>query len=354
MPSVESTLQNTLPESLHELLGALEDVFVFKNGELHGETTLQKGLTITLDKDYTLDEKALIENFDQTNTFTEENLKGADIVRIHVDKGVKVKRPLHIFFSQNTKTPKDRLSIVLEEGAELSLFEYLENTEESAVNYLSNARIKKGAQLQYTAVGDTNEKTVSAITRNAWVDGLATANYTLAQFGDGKTAHDTVVELKEPGAKGNVSIVALTNNKQEVIVKTLVNHLARDTEGHINHLGVAGDQSFLVFEGTGKIGKGFKRSVARQNNNGLLMSPSARLDANPFLLIDEFDVEASHGAAIGQIDEEQLYYLMSRGLSRKSAEELIIHGFLAPFKEALNDETINNHLSALLEKKTRR
>lgn len=354
MPSVESTLQNALPESLHTLLQSLEDAFVFKNGELLGDASLQKGLTITMDKDHTLDEKALIDNFDQTNTFTEENLKGADTIRIHVDKGVKVKKPLHIFFSQNAKTTKDRLTVVLEEGAELSLFEYLQNSEESAVNYLSNARVKRGASLQYTAVGDTHEKTVSAITRNAWVDRLANANYTLAQFGDGKTAHDTVVELKEAGAKGDVSIVALTNNTQEVVVKTLVNHLARDTEGHINHLGVASDDSFLVFEGTGKIGKGFKRSVARQNNNGLLMSPSARLDANPFLLIDEFDVEASHGAAIGQIDEEQLYYLMSRGLSRKTAEELIIHGFLAPFQVALNDETINDHLSALLEKKTRR
>ena len=354
MRSIENTKESVLPESLHKLLNALDDALVFKNGELFGKIPDQEGLSIAVTNDHTLDEKALIENFDKTNSFTEENLKESQTLRIHVAKGVKVSKPLHLFMSENGAATKDRLTIVLEEGAELSLFEYLENSEESAVNYLSNARVKKGANLSYTALGDSHKSTLAAITRNAWVDGLGTAEYTLAQFGDGKTAHDTVIELKEPGAKGNVSVVALTNSDQEVVVKTLVNHLARDTEGHINHLGVASDDSFLVFEGTGKIGKGFKRSIARQNNNGLLMSPTARLDANPFLLIDEYDVEASHGAAIGQIDEDQLYYLMSRGLERETAEELIIHGFLAPFQQALNDETLNEHLSALLEKKTRR
>lgn len=354
MPSLERELANALPKSLHTLLGSLKDVLVFKNGELLGKHPETSGLTITVDSDVTLDDKALINNFDKTNTFTEENLKGAQTLRIHVAKGVKIKDPLHLFFSQNRASTLDRLTVILEEGAELSLFEYLENTTPSAVNYLSNTRVKKGANLTYTAVANNHADSATGITRNAWVDGLADATYTLAEFGDGKTAHDTTLELKAPGARGTVSIVALTNNKQEVVVKTLIDHQARNTEGHINHLGVASDESFLVFEGTGKIGKGFKGSIARQNNNGLLMSPNARLDANPFLLIDEFDVEASHGAAIGQIDEDQLYYLMSRGLTRKSAEELIIHGFLAPFQKALDDETLNEHLRTLLEKKTQR
>ncbi|MFP4077668.1 MAG: SufB/SufD family protein, partial [Candidatus Izemoplasmataceae bacterium] len=176
--------------------------------------------------------------------------------------------------------------------------------------------------------------------------------YTLAQFGDAKTAHDTTVHLKGLGANATTDVVALTSHHQEVIVKTLIDHQARQTEGHINHYGVAQDESFLVFEGTGKIGKGQKGSNARQNNYGIVLSKHARLDANPFLLIDEFDVEASHGAAIGQIDEEQLYYLMSRGLTKARAEELIIHGFLAPFEKALGNETLNDHLSTLLERKT--
>jgi|AntRauTorcE11897_2_1112592.scaffolds.fasta_scaffold00927_3 Fe-S cluster assembly protein SufD len=353
MPGLD-TLSEALPESLHTLLGTLKNVLVFKNGQLIGTPPDIKGLSITLQTEYSLDEKALITNFDKTNTFTEENLKKANTLRIHVEKGIIVKEPLNIFFSQNEESTVDRMTVILEEGAKLSMFEYLENNKTAAINYLSNARVKQGAKLTYTALANNHEKSVQGITRNAWVDRLGEVQYTLAQFGDGKTAHDTLVELKEPGAKGTVSIVALTSAKQEVVIKTLVDHQATDSEGTINHFGVASDESFLVFEGTGKIGKGFKRSIARQNNNGLLMSPNARLDANPFLLIDEYDVEASHGAAIGQIDEDQLYYLMSRGLTRKSAEELIIHGFLAPFQETLDDESLNQHLSTLLEIKTRR
>ena len=95
-----------------------------------------------------------------------------------------------------------------------------------------------------------------------------------------------------------------------------------------------------------------KRSVARQQNKGIVLGVNARLDANPLLLIDEYDVEASHGAAIGKIDEEQLYYLMSRGLTHKNAQRLIISGFLSPVISLMTTKELIEDFVISVENKT--
>lgn len=82
-----------------------------------------------------------------------------------------------------------------------------------------------------------------------------------------------------------------------------------------------------------------------------MLSGEARGDANPILLIDEDDVTAGHAASVGRVDDMQLYYLQSRGITREDAEKLIIHGFLAPVVNELPIETIKNQLTQLIEGK---
>ena len=94
-----------------------------------------------------------------------------------------------------------------------------------------------------------------------------------------------------------------------------------------------------------------KKSIAHQKNNGIILAKKAQLHANPLLLIDEFDVEASHGAAIGKIDDEQLYYLMSRGLTLQEAEKLIISGFLTPVLTLLDSDALKNNFIKKVESK---
>jgi len=82
-----------------------------------------------------------------------------------------------------------------------------------------------------------------------------------------------------------------------------------------------------------------------------MLSPKARGDANPILLIDEDDVTAGHAASVGQVNPEQVYYLMSRGISRQDAERLIIYGFLAPVVSEISVEAVRTQLQRLLERK---
>lgn len=94
-----------------------------------------------------------------------------------------------------------------------------------------------------------------------------------------------------------------------------------------------------------------KGSDAQQESRILMLSPQARGDANPILLIDDNDVTAGHAASIGRVNPEQLYYLMSRGLQKRLAEKLVIRGFLAPVLDEIPLKEIRNEFSELIERK---
>ena len=111
------------------------------------------------------------------------------------------------------------------------------------------------------------------------------------------------------------------------------------------------DSASTIFNGIGKIEHGASKSNAEQESRVLMLSEKARGDANPMLLIDEDDVMAGHAASVGRVDPVQLYYLMSRGISKKEAERLVIHGFLAPVVDQLPIEGVKKQLVEVIERK---
>ncbi len=144
--------------------------------------------------------------------------------------------------------------------------------------------------------------------------------------------------LAGEGAEATIDLVtiATVGNTQNLDIK--VTHDAENTTGLINNSAVVSGNSKVVINGTGKINSKMKGSNARQTTRGTILSKEGKLQANPFLLIDEYDVAASHGAAIGKISDEGLFYLMSRGLSKKDAEKLIVAGFINPILSKITDE----------------
>jgi len=111
------------------------------------------------------------------------------------------------------------------------------------------------------------------------------------------------------------------------------------------------ERSTAIFNAIGKIEHGATRTNAEQESRMLMLSEKARGDANPILLIDENDVTAGHAASVGRIDPMQMYYLMSRGITRDEAERLIIHGFLAPVVGQLPIASVRKQLTELIERK---
>lgn len=259
---------------------------------------------------------------------------------------------LHVFYVQEEGEFNHNTMIICEENSSLKYFEYMINYGDTSINFVTNSFVMDNAQLSYSGVSKFNHKAMAAITRNGFVKRYGNANYSIAEVNDSTTDSKTNILLQEEFASGTTKTVAITNKEQEANFVQLVEHKAKDTEGYIENYGVANNNSTLIFEGIGKINKDMKRSVARQSNRGIVLGHNSRLDANPLLLIDEFDVVASHGAAIGKIDEDQLYYLMSRGLTLKNAERLIINGFLSPVLEKLTTDELKEDFILTVENKT--
>ncbi len=109
----------------------------------------------------------------------------------------------------------------------------------------------------------------------------------------------------------------------------------------------------ITVNAVGCIEKGMDKSSSKQTTRGTILDETGKIEANPVLLIDNNDVSASHAAAIGKISDEGLFYLMSRGLSKKDAEKLIIAGFVNPMIKSIEDSGIRNLLSEVIDYKLR-
>ncbi len=307
-----------------------------------------KKLTISNIKEATISNNKLFEQYPALTDLKSVN----NGLFIEAPRNYSEDSTLHIFYVQEDKDLDINTLIILNQNAEFNYFEYLYNKSQTHINFVSNSIVKENARLKYVGISNFNEKANACVTRNSYISRYGKSLYSIAEINDANIESNTNIFLNDKYASATSKVVAITSNNQKAKFRQLLEHNSPDTEGFIENYGVANNQSSLMFEGVGKINKNMKRSVARQQNKGIVLGEFARLDANPLLLIDEYDVEAAHGAAIGKIDEEQLYYLMSRGLTLKNAERLIISGFLSPVIEMLTTEKLIENFVSIVERKT--
>lgn len=145
------------------------------------------------------------------------------------------------------------------------------------------------------------------------------------------------MDITLAGENAGIEIVGLVLGKgnEEKTLETYITHAAHSTKSNVNVRAVLTGRSKFDFRGNVKIEKGAKGSDAYLRSDVLLFDDAKMGDDTPALEILEPDVKAGHAATIGKVDEQMLFYLMSRGLSRKQAEKLLIEGFIEPFKKIL-------------------
>ena len=145
--------------------------------------------------------------------------------------------------------------------------------------------------------------------------------------------------------------MAISSGKQIQGIDTRVTNYAPHSIGHILQHGVILEAGTLTFNGIGHIIRGAKGADAQQESRVLMLSDKARSDANPILLIDENDVTAGHAASIGQVDPEDMYYLMSRGLDQDTAERLVVRGFLGAVIGEIPVKAVRQEMIDVIESK---
>jgi Fe-S cluster assembly protein SufD len=135
------------------------------------------------------------------------------------------------------------------------------------------------------------------------------------------------VQLREPGSSVKLFGLLLTDGRQHLDFQTCQDHLAPHTESDLLFRSALLDRSRVVFRGVVWLHPQAQQTSAYQANHNLLLSPRARADALPILEIEADDVRCKHGSTTGRIDDEQIFYLMSRGLSYQEAQRMIVQGF---------------------------
>lgn len=277
-------------------------------------------------------------------------------VFIYVPQGVEIDVPLQTIFWQedNEVALFNHVLIVAEDNSSLTYVEnYLsENkTEETVANIIAEVFAGNNASVSYGAVDHFAAGTTTYVSRRGVAGENATIDWALGQMNEGHTVSENITVLQGNGSVTNARTVTVGRGKQTQNFTARTEHHGLDTDGQILQRGVLTGKTTAIFNAIGKIEHGATRANAEQESRILMLSPDARGDANPILLIDEDDVTAGHAASLGRVDEMQLFYLKSRGITTEEAERLIIHGFLAPVVNKLPIESIRKQMTALIERK---
>jgi Fe-S cluster assembly protein SufD len=246
-----------------------------------------------------------------------------------------------------------RALIVLEEGAEAEVWEqYLSSEDADALfNVVTEIVVGPNARLRYVAAQGLSEKAWIFGTQRAVVDRDGAFDWVALGFGSahGKVRMET--QLRGPGASAKVTGAYAGRARQHLDFDTTQEHAAPNTTSDLAFRGVLGGRSTAVWRGMIKVDVGAQQTDAFQESRNLLLSKRAHADAIPGLEIEANDVRCTHAAAIAQIDRDQLFYLMSRGLPREQATRLVIEGFLQSLVERFAEGPLRDSVADALERR---
>lgn len=273
---------------------------------------------------------------------------------VYIPENVHVELPVELNFTQNKSVTNRQVLIYASANSSVKIIDQYESADAHYVNTLNNhiqIVAKEGSNVHYSSLDQLSEQTTGFIRRNARLRKDATVNWALGSMSNGNIIEDIEVFLEGSGSTSDVKTVAISNHQQTQVINVHVMNIGHNTIGNIFQHGVVLDQSTLTFNGIGRIIKNAKNSDAQQESRILMLSDDARADANPILLIDEYQVTAGHAASISRVDQTQLYYLMSRGLDEKQAEKLVIRGFLGSVLTEISNTEVRQELSETIERK---
>ncbi len=268
---------------------------------------------------------------------------------VRVPAGVELEKPLYVRVASSTDGGAMfwRLLVVAEEGSRFSLIEEAasESPELSAyTNAAVELFVEPTAKLEYVSIQNLSRETWHFATHRARVERDAELDWVAGGFGSRKGKIRIENDLAGRGATSRVTGAYFGDGGQHLDYDTLQKHLAPNTTSDFAFKGVLRDEATAVWRGMIRVAKDAQKTNAYQENRNLLLSPKAHADSIPGLEILANDVRCTHGATISQVNRDELFYCMARGISRSEAELLIVRGFyqeifdrieLAPVREAL-------------------
>ncbi len=259
--------------------------------------------------------------------------------------------PKHIHYQDPIKITleddnNEDLKIVVQESTSIKIILEVSGKDESENSYKISLTAKPNSQVKYLLVSELSSK--KALLEHIFIAERDAKLDLIGGFISDVIHAKMDVMLKGEGSEVKMRAVAVSSDDNNQTIDVHITHQAPNTFGDMTNIGIANKRGKIVLNGVEKIEKGMKNANAFQTLKGIITSDTSIVEVNPILLIDEYDVKAGHGATIGKIEEDVLYYLKSRGLSQQEAEKLIINGFLRPVIDEIDDESLKERFTHIV------
>jgi Fe-S cluster assembly protein SufD len=273
---------------------------------------------------------------------------------VRVPKGVELEQPLavRIVNSVDGGALFFRLLVIAEAESRFTLIEEYASSSPGVHGYtnaVAELFVEQAAKLEYVSIQNLSQETWHFATHHARVERDAELDWVAGGFGSKKGKVWIQNDLTGQGATSRVTGAYFADGDQHLDYDTYQLHVAPSTTSDFAFKGALRDTATAVWRGMIRVEKDAQRTNAYQENRNLMLSPTTHAVPIPGLEILANDVRCTHGATVGQVDREQLFYLMARGLSRGEAERLIVRGFFSDVLDRIELEPVREALGEALE-----
>ena len=289
-----------------------------------------------------------ISEFSEFETLNNDSISGLNSslakkgFTIKVAKNTVVENPIEILFFTSTKQDnfvQYRNNIMVEENAQIKFVERIQNLSDAKcfVNHFTQINIGKNANVEYNKIQDNTENAILIDNMNIYQQQDSSAIVNTLIFGGAFTRNNLNFEQNGSNCDSNMNGISILDNNQFADNHTFVDHKQPHCRSNELYKGIYLGDSKGVFNGKIMVRPDAQKIDAFQSNNNLLLSENATIDSKPQLEIYADDVKCSHGCTIGQLDDDALFYMRSRGIREKEAKAVLTYAFAS---EAVNNFTI--------------
>lgn len=276
---------------------------------------------------------------------------------IYVPPGLKVEKPLlHVAALAPQQADVGHTLIIVDEGAEATVVSETVSLDPAAEGLFCGGIeivVRPGARLRYVNFQNWNQKTFHFARQKAEVAQGAFMEWTLGALGGRLAKVNQDLVLNGPHSEAIVNGVMFAEDRQHLAYHTRQDHQTPHTRSDLLYKGALQDHAHLVWRGMIRVEPGAIRADGYQRNDNLILSETARADCIPGLEIMADDVRCTHGATAGRVDEEEIFYAQTRGLTRREATRLVVTGFFQQVLDRITIDSVREALGDIIQQRVR-
>jgi len=356
---ISSNIENLRLYSDLELSKVDETIFIDKFA--HNKIVFLNGIISNVDFSQEDETKVLLtrdlnqnENFKEVNPLVSlNNALTASYIKVIVKENYSLNKPL-IIYHITTKDLKStvlnlKTDLVLEKNSSLKVINLFDdNSENNFINVVQNFDIAQDAILKNYKIDHKRNSNIKYFYNNINLEKNSISENFIFSTGSKFIKNEINCNLKDEYSSAFINGILNLTNSQHHEIKTNINHLAENTKSYQLIKSVLNDNAKGIYQGKIYVDAKAQKTNGYQLSKALLLNKDTEFDGKPELEIYADDVKCSHGATSGNLDEDAIFYLMSRGLSHQQSKELLINGFLLDAVEKITDEEIKDLIKNMI------